>query len=167
MYPIKGNEQAIGLDYMKNEKQKGAVIKAIKTGKTVIAGPVELIQGGRGFIARIPVYKGKNKTDYWGLASIVVDEIKLYDQIRILHSWHWLKYALKGKDAKGMDGEIFFGDKSIFENNPVIFNIFLPEGSWVLAAYPKQGWNNVKLSNIIYFRTAGYSIALICCRFII
>ena len=161
MYPLKGNEKAIGLDYLANEAQRDAVLKAIKSGKTVIAGPVDLVQGGRGFIARIPIYKGKNKKDYWGLASIVVDEMKLYSRVRILHGWHWLQYALKGKDAKGKDGEIFFGDKSVFDNNPVTYNVYLPQGFWVLAAYPKQGWDNVKLINIIYFRTAGYSIAVI------
>ncbi len=160
MYPIKGNEKAIGLDYMKNEIQKDAVIKAIKTGNAVIAGPVDLVQGGSGFIARVPVYKGKNKSEYWGIASIVVDEIKLYSRIKILDSWQWIKYGIKGKDARGIDGEQFFGDESVFDRNPVVFEITLPEGSWTLAAVPKSGWDNVGLKPLIYIRITGYFILL-------
>ena len=161
IYPLKGNENALGLDYMKNEEQKDAVLRAINSGSTIIAGPVNLVQGGIGFIARVPIYKGAGKSDYWGIASIVVDSIKLYDKSRILHRWHWIEYALKGKDSKGVDGEQFFGKKSIFEKSPVTVRVELSEGSWILAAAPKHGWNNVKPGNILLYRLIGYSIALI------
>ena len=167
IYPLRGNEKALGLDYMKNEEQKDAVLRAINTGKTIIAGPVNLVQGGRGFIARVPIYKGAHKSDYWGVASIVVDSIKLYDKSRILHSWHWIEYALKGKDSKGVDGEQFFGNKSIFEKKPATVRVELPEGSWILAAAPKNGWNNIKPGNILLCRLIGYSIALMLSFFLL
>ena len=54
VYPIEGNEAAIGLDYRTNEAQREAVLRAMKSGELVLAGPVELVQGGSGFIGRFP-----------------------------------------------------------------------------------------------------------------
>ena len=161
VYPLEGNEKVLGLDYMKNTEQKTAVVRAMKTGKTIIAGPVNLVQGGRGFVARIPIFRDKGRKEYMGVAGIVIDEIKLYGKVRLLHSWHWLDYAIKGKDAKGLDGDLFFGKEYVFKNNPVTLSILLPVGNWILGAYPKHGWNSVNLLNMICFRLAGYSITVL------
>ncbi len=76
VYPIKGNEKALGLDYTKNAKQWPAVKMAIEERRTVVAGPVNLVQGGRAFISRTPIYvtlSDGEKGRYWGLSSIVID----------------------------------------------------------------------------------------------
>ncbi|TIU78449.1 MAG: bifunctional diguanylate cyclase/phosphodiesterase, partial [Mesorhizobium sp.] len=56
MYPMKGNEKALGLDYRKNEAQRMAALRARDQRALVLAGPVDLVQGGRGFIGRIPIF---------------------------------------------------------------------------------------------------------------
>ncbi|WP_405112111.1 CHASE domain-containing protein [Phaeobacter sp. BS52] len=58
MYPIEGNEAAIGLDYRKNDAQRAAALLARDSGDLVLAGPVDLLQGGRGMIARFPIFIG-------------------------------------------------------------------------------------------------------------
>ena len=114
MYPLEGNEEAVGLDYMKNELQKDAVLKAIETGHITIAGPVELVQGGEGFIARIPIFKGDNRDDYWGIASIVVDAEKLYEKSGLSSDNGWIEYSLKGRDAEGeKNGKTCFTDEDL------------------------------------------------------
>ena len=68
VYPVAGNEKVIGLDYRANDKQRGAVMRVVITGKMVLAGPVDLVQGGRGLIGRFPVTidrGGKNR--FWGV----------------------------------------------------------------------------------------------------
>ncbi len=52
--PLKGNEKAIGLDLSANADQRAAALRARDSGDAVLAGPVDLVQGGRGFIARPP-----------------------------------------------------------------------------------------------------------------
>ncbi len=59
MYPVEGNEAAIGLDYRSLPAQFRTAELARKTRKTVLAGPIDLVQGGSAFIARIPVYLRK------------------------------------------------------------------------------------------------------------
>ena len=74
VYPLEGNEGALGLDYENNEKQWPAVEKAIKAGTLIMAGPLELVQGGKGLIARTPIYVRRTPTSegrYWGLASVI------------------------------------------------------------------------------------------------
>lgn len=56
MYPMAGNEQAIGLDYRDVPAQREAALRARDTRDLVIAGPVQLKQGGTGLIGRFPVF---------------------------------------------------------------------------------------------------------------
>src|SRR5690606_3745170 len=35
----------------------------------------------------------------------------------------------------------FFGREGIFDEDPVMADVVLPSGSWVIAAVPKTGWN--------------------------
>ncbi len=56
IYPLSGNEKAIGLRLLEHPKQQFAAERAISTKETVIAGPVNLVQGGRAFISRTPIF---------------------------------------------------------------------------------------------------------------
>ncbi|MEI4264299.1 CHASE domain-containing protein [Roseovarius sp. D0-M9] len=69
MYPIEGNEQAIGLDYNSIPEQRDAALRARDLGDLVLAGPVDLVQGGQGFIGRFPVFlrNGNSHTVFWSL----------------------------------------------------------------------------------------------------
>jgi sensor domain CHASE-containing protein len=46
MYPLAGNEKAIGLDYRKTLEQFAAAEEARRSGELVLAGPLRLVQGG-------------------------------------------------------------------------------------------------------------------------
>ncbi|ARO30216.1 GGDEF/EAL domain-containing protein [Rhizobium sp. NXC14] len=73
VYPEKGNERAIGLDYRKNEKQRAAAMLARNTHNIVLTGPVELVQGGMAFVVRCPVYTTDgNSQVFWGLLSGII-----------------------------------------------------------------------------------------------
>ena len=52
MYPMAGNERAIGLDYRTSPSQRDSALKARDTGELVLDGPVQLVQGGLGFVGR-------------------------------------------------------------------------------------------------------------------
>ncbi len=47
MFPLAGNEKAVGLDYTQNEAQREAAYHARDTGRLVLAGPVELCRAHR------------------------------------------------------------------------------------------------------------------------
>lgn len=158
MFPMKGNEKAIGLNYNKNPNQRNAALLAVKQNKIVLAGPLNLIQGGVGLIARQPVFKAYDNS-LWGLVSVVIDFDKLI-KVAQLDKVKGIKIALKGKDAKGQAGDVFWGDEAIFRNPDVLLaNLKLPYGSWVLGATPSDHTSLVKYSAFhIFFTLAALLI---------
>ena len=75
LYPLNGNEKALGLDYRKSATQRDTILRARDSGDVVLAGPVNLVQGGKGFIARFPVFTNDPDGDqsFWGIVSAVID----------------------------------------------------------------------------------------------
>ena len=142
MYPIEGNEEAIGLDYRKKPDQFEAADRARRLRKLVLAGPVNLVQGGTGFISRIPIFEtdADGNERFWGIVSAVIDADKLYEDSGLLRPDLPIDIAIRGKDGTGRSGENFFGNPDVFAADPVHAEIQLPQGTWVLAATPKRGW---------------------------
>ncbi len=113
VYPLEGNEAVIGLDYRAHTEQWPAVEEAIINGKMKLAGPVNLVQGGQGVIAREPIlYRQGTKRHYWGLASIVIDFDALMHKAGITETAAGFAIAIRGRDGTGEAGEVFFGDRS-------------------------------------------------------
>jgi len=145
VYPRAGNEAVIGMHYDEIPEQWEAVERAIRLRTTVVAGPVALQQGGTGIIGRTPIYlPGEDGSPaggpLWGLSSIVVDAGMLFRDAGMGGRDEAFGFALRGRDAKGADGEVFFGDPGVFDADPVVLDISLPEGSWQLAGAPLEGW---------------------------
>ncbi|HEV7317823.1 MAG TPA: EAL domain-containing protein [Ensifer sp.] len=142
VYPVAGNEKALGLDYRKNAAQRAAVMRVGDTGQMVLAGPVDLVQGGRGLIGRFPVSidAGGGSNRFWGIVSAIIDLDRLYADSGLLSEQLGVDVAIAGRDGSGASGSVFFGDQKIFEQAPVAMTVLLPGGSWHIAAVPKGGW---------------------------
>jgi signal transduction histidine kinase len=159
IFPLRGNEPALGLHYLDNPEQRSAVMRAIERKKTVIAGPVNLVQGGKGFISRIPIFLNDAANSYWGLTSIVVKVEPFFQKVGLADVAASMNVALRGKDARGASGEVFYGEGGLFDHpESVILTIPLPDGEWVLAAEPKQGWATDR-SRTYTMYTVGVSIS--------
>ncbi|WP_148301727.1 ATP-binding protein [Sneathiella glossodoripedis] len=147
VYPLEGNEAALGLDYRNApEEQRTAVYKAIREAKAIVAGPVDLVQGGRAIIFRLPVYiTGQNgEQNLWGILAAPVDIDIIYKELEISELTEKYHVAIRGKDGLGENGDVFFGDPNLFNESSqsVTYNIALENGYWVLAMRPKEGWAN-------------------------
>ena len=163
MFPVQGNEAAMGLNYRNIPAQYDAAKNAIDVGKIIISGPINLVQGGQGFIADIPVFidsEKEGKSIPWGLVSAVIDAESLYAASGLRDSKQEIEISIRGKDALGKQGDIFFGRDDVFTLEPVLLDVVLPYGSWQLAAIPKGGWSN-HLSNTRIFRAAIFLIGLL------
>lgn len=143
MYPIKGNEKAIGLDYRKNENQKAAALRAVRSKEMILAGPINLLQGGTGFIGRFPVFTESmdGKKRLWGLVSAVVDADRLYADSGLMDPSAPIEVAISGQDALDSDKRVFFGSEHILKKAPVTSEVILPSGRWQIAAIPRGGWS--------------------------
>ena len=71
VYPLAGNEGALGLHYPDIPQQWPAVQRTIASRQPVLDGPITLRQGGQGLAYRVPVFLRDGR--YWGLISTVID----------------------------------------------------------------------------------------------
>ena len=141
IYPKKTNEAAIGLDYRTVPEQWPQALTAKETGKMTVAGPLNLVQGGVGLIVRVPVFLEKDQ-QFWGLVSAVMDFDKVAEQTGLGSDNVSVEVAIRGKDSKGMTGDIFWGDPDLFKpgTKTISMSVSLPTGYWQMSAVPKKGW---------------------------
>lgn len=157
IYPLKGHEAAIGVNLLEHPQRKLIVEQTIVTKNTFIAGPVELVEGGIAFISYTPIFTTlqENKNNFWGVTDIVILKDKLFNEIKLKTHNQVYKFALKGVDGTGTNGACFWGDSTIFNNNPVTVKVLLPTGYWVFAGMPITGWesytdNNSLITRLLY-----------------
>ena len=163
IYPLEGNAAAIGLDYRTHPTQGPAAQRAMDTGQMVIAGPLPLVQGGEGVIARIPVYLSRSDAPSgrvpWGLVSAVMDVDRLYRNAGLTTLASQFQVAIRGRDGTGSEGAVFYGDGRVFDRQAVTLEVTLPSGSWQLAAVPLGGWGQVA-SRLPLIRLLGAIVAV-------
>ncbi|QZO13584.1 diguanylate cyclase domain-containing protein [Pseudoalteromonas piscicida] len=146
VFPLEGNQAAIGFDFSSNVEQFRTVELARKSQRVFIAGPLQLVQQGEALIARFPVFSDypKNK-NYWGAISVVMDyqQLVTYSGLTKLQN---VEVALRGVDGLGPLGEVFFGDREVFESPDLTTVIHLPTGEWQLAL-------NYQIDNAMFGKT--------------
>ncbi len=168
IYPEVGNEQALGLDYQTIPSQWEAVKTAMDTRQSVMTGPVNLVQGGTAFINRTPIYlndPGTGEEIYWGLASVLLNPEKLFDNAGFNDPNLQVRVAVRGADEQGKDGSIFQGDQEVFEESPILLDLNLHGGTWQLAAVPIDGWNAsspflwwIRIGGLFFVIASGLSV---------
>ena len=137
IYPRMGNEKALGLRYLDTPAQRDAVSRLMREQRPVIAGPIELVQGGIGIVNRIPIIDTQpdGSPRYWGLASVAINPLPIFERAGIHATPNGIRYALRGKDGLGAKGEVFLGDAALFgDPGTVLMDVVIPGGSWQLAA---------------------------------
>ncbi|QUN05225.1 sensor domain-containing diguanylate cyclase [Shewanella yunxiaonensis] len=135
IYPVAGNESAIGFDFRTKPEQLKTVLLAKELQGVYIAGPLELVQGGVAIIARYPIFSDyPTNLDYWGTVSVVIDYDKLLDKSGIKY-FKGASISLR-KHAENLTnaGKIFYGDADNFKQPDVEYPINLPNGKWELGA---------------------------------
>ncbi|MBI1320928.1 MAG: response regulator [Candidatus Hydrogenedens sp.] len=166
IYPLAGNEAAIGLDYRTDPEQSAAAMMAVEAGEPVVAGPLTLKQGGRGLVARVPVYDAtaplvEGAPKVWGLLAAVIDLDALLQQAGLSDFNQDFELALRGTDGLGEYGDVFYGSTALFEDEPVLQDISVASGTWQLAMAPAGGWENVLLPNTTLWLTGLVFTALV------
>lgn len=139
VYPLTGNESVLGIRLLEHPRLEAAARRAIESRTTVVAGPFELLAiGGRAIVSRTPVYLDDGR--YWGLASILIDQEVFIEEAGLDQPHSFLKFALRGIDASGANGPVFWGEAGVFGPEAVFLDVSLPGGSWQIAATRKDGW---------------------------
>lgn len=141
IFPIEGNEAALGHDLFGDIERNSFVEKAIRSRNAVTQGPVKALQGGYLVFNRKPVFVRENGAErFWGLAVITIDFEKLVEDIDIISRSDGYLVALRAKKTDGIN-DFLWGSPQIFEEDYISRTIRLPDQQWELAIYPEKGWN--------------------------
>lgn len=133
VYPIEGNEKAIGLDFRTVPSQYLSVMRAKKLGRVFIDGPLKLVQGGTALIARFPIFLDfPENNNYWGSVSVVFQYDKILEKsgIRRIENAE-VTLSRKSSDQKSVN--VFYGEESTFESADFVLPIHLPNSDWTLS----------------------------------
>ena len=136
VYPLEGNESAIGVDLSENTEQAEEVRRVKENLETLFVGPVELIQGGTGFIVRMPLIKN---SVYWGMASIVLKAENAFGFVDAHSELYGVDYLITTSDK---EEKIIYGDESVLQMKPLKFITEDAIGNWNIYVVPTGGWDN-------------------------
>jgi PAS domain S-box-containing protein len=152
VFPLEGNESVIGYTPAEDSRPelRADIRRAIATRQVTLSGPIDLVQGGQGLIARQAVFIDG---EYWGLVNIVVDMPALLEEASLDGATGEDMYALR--DSRG---RVLLGSATLFDQNPVTSQLELPEGAWQLAAAPQNGWEAAVVDSLRVFQIEGLVI---------
>jgi two-component system sensor histidine kinase VicK len=131
LYPLIGNEQAIGLYYPDIKEQWPDIQAIIAQREARLVGPITLLQGGTAFIYRLPVYMNANS--YWGIISTVVNIDSVWKLLEQQTSEQEVQVAIRSLSAKGRASAAFYGDERLFHDDSMLLAISLRGALWQMA----------------------------------
>jgi PAS domain S-box-containing protein len=69
VYPLKGNEAAIGFDILADTTVNKGIYQAVERKEMYYGGPFKLVIGGRGIVINLPIYIDNN---FWGFSTVII-----------------------------------------------------------------------------------------------
>lgn len=152
VYPEANNLKVIGKDFRDIPKQWPRVKQAIDTRQGVFDGPVDLIQGGSGFIYRYPIYIDDQ---YWGIMSTVINTDEFLNAaFKNTPKNH--QFAIRSYETKS----VFYGDPQLFaDKNTYKQTSIVPNGRWEWAI---KNHPNTFINHLLIYQMIAFLFSLIC-----
>ncbi|PNW71675.1 hypothetical protein CHLRE_16g664200v5 [Chlamydomonas reinhardtii] len=167
VYPLNGNENAIGLNLFTSASNKEGALKTVRDRTMTLSGPLNLVQGFYGVIVRQPVFvrgSAPNATFgvpdplpnpacgepctynsstglFWGFIGVVVDVDALTDTDSKLESLRHMGYSYSITVVGAAQGSRPVAESAEPPKDPVTAMVALPNAQWEVAVAPKDGWN--------------------------
>lgn len=153
IYPVEGLESVLGINLLTLPERKNMLQNLVRDGKTITIGPTKMIVGDTGVMCYSPLYEIDNtgRKTWWGVADVAIKVPDLFEISGLSNKTCKYRYALRGKDGRGAQGDFFYGDKKIYSDNPVSVTVQVPGGTWLLSAIPVNGWEEVSAGQNVKF----------------
>ena len=123
----------------------------IKTHQAIISDPRELQPGGDPvFLVQTAVY---DQQELQGIASLVLDVNRLINEAGLDTLEEINRIALRDHN-----GVVFYGEASVFSEDPVLYRVSESVSGWEIGALPKDGWDTVvwsRLKNQVFVLLLG------------
>jgi PAS domain S-box-containing protein len=146
VYPESGNAGVLGLDLTRDlpAEQRRDVAQVLEAGRVTISGPVPLLQGGQGLLARAPVFlpgSSPKPTRLWGVATLILDAQSFFREANLEKSGA-LRLAIRERGGQGAPAAMLYGEASVWDGRPLLAAMAVPGGEWQLGAVPRGGWTS-------------------------
>ncbi len=138
VYPNYYGKGIIGIDLAEVPEQRDVLLYAKVTGKSVFFGPVDLVEGGKGIIVRVPVVIDGG---YFGQIAIVFD---YHNFLKISGIKDLIKdnyIALMGSDPKSGESTFIWYNNRDIASDYVAASINIDDIHWSITARPSESWN--------------------------
>lgn len=141
--PLEGNEKAIGHDLFHDPARKDEAIATRDSGVLTLAGPYALVQGGNGFIARLPVFleQGSSDKHFWGFVNVMIslpEVLKTIDLDSLQRSGY--SYQLIKIEAGKQTELTVTSSLGCKLKDPVDCYFSAADTGWILRIEPRSGW---------------------------
>lgn len=151
-YPKEENMEAIGVDLSKVPGQAEAINQVKRSFQKSFTGPVPLVQGGIGYIIRVPIMKNGY---YWGVASVVINS---YDLTRLFD-----KYARESKlevsiYKKLEPDKLVYGDGGLVDNYDMKMDSKFIDEDWIFYVRPVSNTLPSKFPSFMALLIVGISL---------
>lgn len=142
VYPVEGNEETIGFNQLTDIEQGTDAWDTMKQQKLLLSGPVNLVQGGKGVVARYPILledRDEGPEHFWGFSNVVIrlDSLLQSSQINTLIAQG---YAYRLERVATDTNYLISSHADTKLADPIKIDIELPGAVWRLSLSPEQGW---------------------------
>ncbi|MGO1793050.1 MAG: diguanylate cyclase domain-containing protein [Oceanisphaera sp.] len=153
IYPLVGNEEAIGHHLLNSDNRKKEALESINSGLLTLSGPFMLRQGKVGIIGRKPIFlERKGAPAFWGFAMAVIylDELLSLTELDKLQAKGYA-YQLSRTHPDTLQEDIFTRSNHNLHQLIVNKDIRIPNGEWHMAIsqqthFPSQWLVGILLS---------------------
>lgn len=149
VYPISGNEAAVGYDIFNDTARNEEAFKALEKRDLYFAGPFKLVQGYNGVVGRLPVFR---ENEFFGFSVVIIKLSTLISAAGMDNANGQFDYQLSKVDPK-TGSEQFFLPGVRPEERKFAFAVEVPDGEWKLYVIPRA--NFYEISSGIFISVLG------------
>ena len=143
-YPLSNDAEWLGIDLMASPTFKPPLMNAISLDDPVLAGPWTTRSGKRGLTCLLPVWVTRDGVPrLWGATTLTLDFDALLEDAGLPALESELRVDIRGRDAMGPAGASIQGQTGQMGFHAVRVPTFVPGGSWLISAMPRDGWGLV------------------------
>lgn len=147
VYPLKGNEGVLGLNFFKKGAGNKEAILAKEKKELVFGGPFGLVQGGQALVGRLPVFIGEpnGKETFWGIVSVTLKFPQALEGVglNILES-QGFAYEIWRTNPDNNEKQVILMSESGYSERARYIEKYIPmlNAEWYFKVAPVKNWYN-------------------------
>lgn len=151
------NKKAIGHNLLQDAKRKQGVMDAITKRRTIVDGPLQLIQGGYALIARTPIYlparSEHQQSEFWGFATVLIDLDAMFRSPILTRFADEFVLSIEAVNPIGSVDNIIFGEASDQQAPLLQQRLSLNNSYWKFSMY---GGRNISVQHSSFILSSWY-----------